>query len=229
MAAYIITGVLRFVFFDVGNTLTFADTRLTLASLWNAGYHPTTAQLHAAERAAKLHLDAEMGDMPRAGVDHDYWNAYYTNLVQALGAPASLVPDLTAATRISGRWNQVRPGTRQLLEDLRRRGCRLGIISNTDPQITAMLAGIGLGDLFDSVTASAAVGYEKPHPEIFRAALNPLGAEPGGSVYVGDIYSVDYLGARAVGMRAVLMDVCGAYRDRGFPRIEALTELPALL
>ena len=221
--------MLRFVFFDVGNTLTFADTRLTLGPLLEAGYSPAPDDLYAAERAAKLHLDAALAESPNARVDHDYWNIYHANLVRRLGAPESLVPDLVKATRVSGRWNQVLPGTRELLQDLHRRGHRLGVISNSDGRIAELLAGIGLGDLFDATTDSALVGHEKPHPAIFRAALESLSAAPESSVYVGDIYSVDYLGARSVGMNAILMDVCGAYRDRGLPRIEALEELPALL
>ena len=45
------------------------------------------------------------------------------------------------------------------------------------------------------------------------------------SVYVGDIYSVDYLGAQNAGMRAILMDVTGVYASRNLPRIESLNEL----
>ena len=40
-------------------------------------------------------------------------------------------------------------------------------------------------------------------------------AEPAESLYVGDVYSVDYVGARNAGMEAVLFDVAGAYRERG--------------
>lgn len=216
-------------FFDVGNTLTFADTRLTLAPLIEAGYSPTMDDQHAAERAAKLHMDAALAGASGARVDHDYWNIYHANLVRALGAPEALVPDLVAATRVSGRWNQIRPGTRELLQELLRHGHRLGVVSNADGWIAVMLAESVLTGLFESVTDSTIVGFEKPHPGIFRAALESLDADPGDSVYVGDIYSVDYLGARSVGMHAILMDVCGAYRDRGLPRIEVLEELPALL
>jgi FMN phosphatase YigB (HAD superfamily) len=45
------------------------------------------------------------------------------------------------------------------------------------------------------------------------------------SLYVGDVYSVDYLGARNAGMQAVLFDVAGAYRDRDLPRVESLEQL----
>jgi FMN phosphatase YigB (HAD superfamily) len=50
-------------------------------------------------------------------------------------------------------------------------------------------------------------------------------ADPEESLYVGDVYSVDYLGARNIGMRAVLFDVAGAYRDQGLPRVESLEAL----
>jgi len=49
------------------------------------------------------------------------------------------------------------------------------------------------------------------------------------SLYVGDMYSVDYLGARNAGMEAVLFDVSGAYSDRKLPRVESLDQLEARL
>jgi FMN phosphatase YigB (HAD superfamily) len=56
-----------------------------------------------------------------------------------------------------------------------------------------------------------------------------LGATPEQSVYVGDVYSVDFAGAEAVGMRPILIDVAGVYRDTPYPRVESLTELETLL
>jgi FMN phosphatase YigB (HAD superfamily) len=50
-------------------------------------------------------------------------------------------------------------------------------------------------------------------------------ADAAESLYVGDVYSVDYLGARQAGMQAVLFDVAGAYREREFPRVESLADL----
>jgi FMN phosphatase YigB (HAD superfamily) len=56
-----------------------------------------------------------------------------------------------------------------------------------------------------------------------------MNAAPGESLYVGDVYSVDYLGATSAGMQAMLMDVPGAYRDKGVPRVESLEELQIVL
>jgi len=59
--------------------------------------------------------------------------------------------------------------------------------------------------------------------------MKSINAAPEESVYVGDVYSVDYLGASGAGMLALLMDVAGAYRDSGLPRVEDLVELQMAL
>jgi FMN phosphatase YigB (HAD superfamily) len=50
-------------------------------------------------------------------------------------------------------------------------------------------------------------------------------ADPAHSLYVGDLYSVDYVGSRNAGMQAVIFDVAGTYRDRDLPRVETLSQL----
>ena len=77
--------------------------------------------------------------------------------------------------------------------------------------------------------SSGRVGFQKPHPEIFRAALRSLDVPAEESVYVGDVYSIDYVGAKAVGMQAVVMDPFGTYAQNGVPRVTKLQELVALL
>ena len=53
--------------------------------------------------------------------------------------------------------------------------------------------------------------------------------DPEESLYVGDVYSVDYLGATGAGMQAMLFDVAGAYGEKGVPRVESLQELGGIL
>jgi len=103
------------------------------------------------------------------------------------------------------------------------------VISNADGRIDAVLRRCAIADCFHSITDSGIVGQEKPHPAIFEAALREMKAEPAESLYVGDVYSVDYVGARNAGMEAVLLDVAGAYRERGLPRVESLDELEGWL
>ena len=73
------------------------------------------------------------------------------------------------------------------------------------------------------------IGHEKPAPEIFQAALAAMSVAASRTLYVGDIYSIDYLGARHLGMNAILMDIAGVYAARNLPRIERLEDLNAQL
>ena len=67
-----------------------------------------------------------------------------------------------------------------------------------------MLRKCGIAECFRTITDSGLVGYEKPHPEIFRQALKSMNAAPEEN-HVGDVYSVDYLGATGAGMLAASM------------------------
>ncbi|MGI9103144.1 MAG: HAD family hydrolase [Terriglobales bacterium] len=215
---------LKTIFFDAGGTLVFADTSRTLAPLALLAITPSREQLHAAERAAKQEFDRARAQ--HRSVDAQYWETYYGQLLQDLGLAeqVELRAALVVETRKSQNWRAVMPETRSVLERLRQR-FRLGVISNSDGTIRELMHTVGLGDCFDSFTDSAICGHEKPDARIFEAAMASLGAAPHESLYVGDIYSVDFDGARSVGMHALLMDAAGTYRDTGYPRIESLREL----
>ncbi|MGC2792139.1 MAG: HAD hydrolase-like protein, partial [Candidatus Sulfotelmatobacter sp.] len=105
----------------------------------------------------------------------------------------------------------------------------VAVISNSDGKIEHVLSRCGIADCFESITDSGTVGVEKPHAAIFEAALSAMQARADESLYVGDMYSVDYLGARSAGMEAVLLDVSGAYRDRELPRVESIEQFEAWL
>jgi putative hydrolase of the HAD superfamily len=105
-------------------------------------------------------------------------------------------------------WQGIRvaPGTVPTLTALRRRGLRLGICSNAPYRPSSMrdqLAHVGLLSLVDAAVFSAEVGWRKPSPHIFEAALHALDAEPDSTVMVGDRVREDVDGAHAAGMRAV--------------------------
>jgi putative hydrolase of the HAD superfamily len=76
----------------------------------------------------------------------------------------------------------------------------------------------------DAAVGSRAHGRVKPHPTIFQAALEELGVEAPGAAMVGDSLEEDVEGARALGMRAILID-----RDDRHPEVEErLTDLYGL-
>jgi HAD superfamily hydrolase (TIGR01549 family) len=218
---------LRVVFFDAGNTLVFPNLELTLAPLISRGVRPSEEQLYASERYAKQQLDAAVTS--GKSIDATYWQTFYSHLLgQHQIYDAELSSKLEALARTSTNWNRVLPGTRELLNRLQAK-FRLGVISNADGRIEKLLADAGIGDCFESITDSGVVGYEKPHPQIFRSALKSLGVLAVESIYIGDIYSVDYIGAKAVGMQALLMDVSGTYVGSAAARVESLAECESRL
>ena len=214
----------RFIFFDVGNTLLFPNRERILEPLHERGTKPTHEQWLQVERKAKPEFDQIV--QTGAKVDHGFWWGFYTHLLESLGlAPEDDLCDaLVRNTQDSGNWDQILPGTREALQRI---GAQYpaAVISNADGRIDHVLRRCGIVDCFHCITDSGIVGSEKPHPAIFEAALREMRAEPAESLYVGDVYSIDYLGARNAGMQAVLFDVAGAYRDRDVPRVESLRGL----
>jgi HAD superfamily hydrolase (TIGR01509 family) len=214
-------------FFDVGNTLLFPDRKRMLQALHERQIFPSNELLKEIERQTKHEFDSLLEG--NSGVDHGFWHIYYSRLLAALEIPEDgFRTDLVSRTRVSANWCEIRPGTREALQRLRER-YKLAVISNADGKIAEVLARCGIADCFETITDSGIVGKEKPHPAIFSAAVRSLGVSPGESIYVGDVYSVDYLGATRFGMQSVLFDVAGAYRDRDLPRVESLEELEARL
>jgi len=211
----------RFIFFDVGNTLLFPNRPRILAPL-PAHRHPTLERWQALERRTKQEFDAVMTD---GKVDHGFWWSFHTHLLEELESLDEGVRNaLVENTRKSANWDQILFGTRDALERIRR-DYAIAVISNSDGRIDEVLRRCGIVDSFQSITDSGIVGQEKPHPAIFEAALRAMKADAAESLYVGDVYSVDYVGARKVGMQAVLLDVAGAYREMEYPRVESLAGL----
>ena len=78
------------------------------------------------------------------------------------------------------------------------------IVSNHVPELRRLVSAVGLADHFDEILTSASVGFEKPHPGIFRRALG-LAGSPRTAHMVGDNPTADVQGARAVGLPAILV------------------------
>jgi HAD superfamily hydrolase (TIGR01662 family) len=118
-----------------------------------------------------------------------------------------------------------------VLRELHRRGLTIGLISNTQRCLASFQSHFELEGLFDVAVSSAEHGYMKPHPSIFRSALQQAGATAESSVMVGDSVKHDIAGARSLGMRAILVSRSGppAECPEGVPVITTLRELPELL
>jgi putative hydrolase of the HAD superfamily len=125
------------------------------------------------------------------------------------------VDELVAAIRFSAY-----PDAIPALGGLRDRGLRLVTVSNWDCSLPRVLDGCGLGELLDGTITSAEVGARKPDPAIFERALELAGCEPGEALHVGDTAQEDVTGARAAGIRPLLID-----RDGGHGDIASLEEI----
>ena len=215
------------IFFDVGNTLLFPNRERIHAPLTKRGILPDADILRDLECRTKNQFDGMM--TTNGSTDHSFWWLFYSQLLSEIGLHDNEIRDqLVASIRNSGNWDTIRPGTAEQLRDIGKR-YPIAVISNADGRIEDVLRRSGIAHCFRTITDSGLVGYEKPHPEIFRRALKSMNAAPEESLYVGDVYSVDYLGAAGAGMQAVLMDIPGAYRDKGVPRVESLEELQTVL
>ncbi len=218
---------IKAIFFDVGNTLLFPNRERIHAPLTERGFTLNADLLRDLECRTKNQFDGMVANNGNA--DHSFWWMFYSQLLSEIGLKDDAIRDqLVASIRNSGNWEVIRPGTAEQLREIGER-YHIAVISNADGKIENVLRRCGIAHCFRTITDSGLVGYEKPHPEIFRHALKSMNAAPEESLYVGDVYSVDYLGATGAGMQALLMDVPGAYRDKGVPRVESLEELQAVL
>ncbi len=131
------------------------------------------------------------------------------------------------------RPGMLAPTTHALLESLRARGLKLGLVSNAiDPPglLHRDLARFGVAERLDFAVFSSEVGWRKPHPAIFECALTELGVEAAVTLFVGDTLATDVAGARALGMHTCQAVWFRADEDAGAPEPDflALTQMDVL-
>jgi putative hydrolase of the HAD superfamily len=121
------------------------------------------------------------------------------------------------------------PDVRGTLTTLRSRGLELGIVSNFDSRLFNVLRGLGIADLFDTVTISSLAHAAKPSPKIFELALAQHAVDPGEAIHVGDSVRDDAEGATKAGLRAVLLARGAKQAPPGITTIRTLDELVPLV
>ncbi len=90
-----------------------------------------------------------------------------------------------------------------VIESWHAQGIEMGIISNFDSRIHAVLMALKLRDRFSSITISSTVGAAKPDPKIFSVALKKHRCQPEEALHIGDSLNEDYHGAKALGIKAI--------------------------
>jgi len=216
---------LRAVLFDVDFTLCrpgpelSADRYARIAA--RHGITLDTGSYDDAREAAVLNLKRH----PELLHDESIWHRFTEDIFIGMGGPAALANE--CATEIEEGWGvsenfELFEDVLPVLDELRRAELRIAVVSNGIRDLHAFVAHHRLD--VDAIVDSRPHGRVKPHPTIFQAALAALAVAPGDAVMVGDSLEEDIDGARALGMRAILLD-----REQRHPEIdERLTDLYAL-
>jgi len=220
---------LRAVLFDVDFTLCRPGPELSPERYARiAGRHGVTLDVSLyddAREAAVLNLKRH----PELLHDDTIWHRFTEEIFVGMGGPNAIASE--CATEIEQGWEvsenfELFEDALPVLDELRRTGLLLGLVSNGIRDLNEFVVHHRLD--VDAVVGSRAHGYVKPHPTIFQAALQQLGAEPAEAAMVGDSIEEDIEGARALGMRAILIDRAERHADVE-ERLTDLYGLPAAL
>ena len=118
------------------------------------------------------------------------------------------------------------PETIEVLDELKHRGLKLGVISNFDDRIYAVMRSLGILTYFDTITISSETGYSKPDRQIFEAAIRALNEPPPKILLVGDSLTDDVEAAARAGLAALLIDRAGRYASASnVTRVSSLREV----
>lgn len=161
--------------------------------------------------------------------EHQWWRTLVKRVVAEAGAVddfETFFEELYSFYRGAEAWKPYREAA-SVLCLLRSNRFKVGLISNFDSRIEEIMVALNLSIWFDSVVFSSRTGVAKPHPGIFRRSLAELEVEPHEALHVGDSVPKDYEGARAAGMRALLLDRNGDAADND--QIEVVSSLEGVL
>lgn len=220
---------LRAVLFDVDFTLARPGPELGPDGYVRAGARHGLRLAPDRYDAARDEALADLRRHPELEHDDEIWFRFTERIVRGMGGDGPSAYD--CAVEITRGWE--RHENFELYDDalpalaaVRAAGLRIGLVSNSARDVAEFARHHALD--IDAGISSFHHGKSKPHASIFRAVLDLLEVEPAGAAMVGDSIDDDIVGARALGMRAILVDREGAHP--GFePRIGGLARLPALL
>jgi HAD superfamily hydrolase (TIGR01662 family) len=161
--------------------------------------------------------------------DEEVWFAFTEQIVVGMGGDPSRAR--ACAIDMVREWERhenflLYEDAPPALAELRRHGLKIALVSNGQRDLEEFVAHHGLE--VDATVGSRSHGRVKPHPSIFEAALEALTVTPAETAMVGDSYEDDIEGARALGIRAILLDRDGRRLDVE-DRIDTLLALPAAL
>jgi putative hydrolase of the HAD superfamily len=189
------------------------------------GFDLDPSRYEDARRAALDTLERH----PELEHDEEVWVLFTERIIRGMGGDSDSAYD--CAAEMTRAWEHAHnfdlyEDVLPTLDDLRRRGLKLGLVSNTARDLAAFVRHHALE--VDAALSSRAHGKVKPHESIFRAVLAELDVEAEDAAMVGDSVEDDIEGAEALGIRPFLLDRDGRYPGAA-NRLTDLRELPAAL
>ena len=221
---------IKAIFFDAGGTLLHLDAACIRDLLISA--LRIDISLDSFRRAQSLAM-ARVAELVAAGAGstEQLKREFYATLLPETGVTAADLGDaVDCAFKLAREemlWRKTEEGTAAVLGELRERGYILGVVSNSDGRIESAFEQAGLTSYFDFLIDSFNVGIEKPDPGIFLMATTRAMIGPHQAAYVGDLYSVDVVGARNAGLLPILYDPFDLNQEVDCRTIRALNELLA--
>jgi putative hydrolase of the HAD superfamily len=227
--------MIKAVFFDLYNTLVTYDPpreEIEAKILKDFGIEVTPEALRRPILTADDFIYQEHARLPFSKRSKEETTALYIQYHGMVLKEAGLEAPKELVVGILGKWMNFKlkmvlfDDVVPALSNLKERGLILGLISNVDRDIAPLYQELGLSDWLQVTVTSQEAGFNKPHPEIFQAALKQAGVKPAEAIYVGDQYQIDVLGANKAGMLGVLLDRNGFFEEiTDCPKIRRLTEV----
>ena len=224
------------VFFDIGGTLMFDDPPVPEVFARVArrrGHGITVRDVEPCMQQVDEYYQSEYLRDGDFWCDHDravqIWLDMYAMMADYVEIRDEGLPQAVYDEYLNPENWSLFPDAPACLKGLKRRGFRLGVISNWDATLEGLLRNMGYLPYFDEVIASAAVGCRKPSKAIFEIALDRMGVKAEDAVHVGDLPEADGEGASGAGIRPIIIDRNGRFDDCPFERVPVLTDLVSLL
>ncbi len=216
----------RAVLFDVDFTLIYPGP-----TFQGPGYHAFSARhgidVDSARFDTAVASSAWLLDLPEDTVYEDEIHIRYTrHILEQMGASGNIDALDACAREIYREWAacqhfELYDDVPEVLKALAAAGLRIGLVSNSHRCLASFQTHFELQGLISATVSSSDHGMMKPHPSIFRAALELMDVPPGAAMMVGDSVAHDIAGALRLGMRATLLH----RSERAHPREAELAEL----
>jgi HAD superfamily hydrolase (TIGR01549 family) len=191
------------------------------AAVWEHYYFANSPEIQSDQKVFK---DDEV----------EFWAHFSHRRLTALGCPPPLVPELgpRAAEYMQSNYKPevwIPDEVHSILSNLRESEYTLGLVSNRNKPVQEEIHQLGIGDYFQFSLVAGEVNSWKPDPGIFEQSLKKAGTTPEQTIYIGDNYFADVVGARRAGLQPVLYDLKGLFHEPDCTVIRSFDELDGLL